>query len=147
MPCSLHSDSSSNLRPHCTQFTRTPRSVDDLKDIGDLEKYIERTDVIQIFLSKGYFGSRNCLREVSATLEKGRPYIFVQEIDAAKGGGSLEALKLELTDVDQRRRLFDGRSATHWYRIQEFQVASKPRTKHQAHVCLVPLASTLDMDI
>mmetsp|Transcript_29917 Transcript_29917/g.73590 ORF Transcript_29917/g.73590 Transcript_29917/m.73590 type:complete len:195 (-) Transcript_29917:947-1531(-) len=121
--------------------------VDDLKDIGDLEKYIERTDVIQIFLSKGYFGSRNCLREVSATLEKGRPYIFVQEIDAAKGGGSLEALKLELTDVDQRRRLFDGRSATHWYRIQEFQVASKPRTKHQAHVCLVPLASTLDMDI
>jgi len=98
--------------------------VDDLKDIGDLEKYIERTDVIQIFLSKGYFGSRNCLREVSATLEKGRPYIFVQEIDAAKGGGSLEALKLELTDVDQRRRLFDGRSATHWYRIQEFQVVS-----------------------
>jgi hypothetical protein len=133
----------SNLRLPCKRPTYTPRSVDNLKDIGDLKTYIERTDVIQIFLSKGYFGSRNCSREVSATLEQHTPYILVQEIDAAKGGASLQALQLELTDVDQRRRLFDGRSATHWYRIQEFQVVCSPE-HNQAHVCPVPLTPTLE---
>ena len=45
--------------------------VDDLEDIGALEEYIEKTGRIMIFVSKGYFKSKNCLREVRATLNPG----------------------------------------------------------------------------
>ena len=37
--------------------------VDDLEDIGALEEYIEKSQSIMIFVSKGYFLSKNCLRE------------------------------------------------------------------------------------
>ena len=50
------------------------RSVDDLENIGDLEKYIDQSGVILLFLSKGYFQSRNwcgtttCLVDLSLPL-------------------------------------------------------------------------------
>ena len=47
--------------------------VDDLKEIGDLELYIDQTLVINIFLSHWYFKSKNCLREVQATVDKSKP--------------------------------------------------------------------------
>ena len=53
--------------------------VDDLNDIGDLEGYIKATGVILCFLSRRYFVSRNCLREVRATLDQGKPIVLVQE--------------------------------------------------------------------
>ena len=33
--------------------------VDDLKDIGALEEYVDATSIIMIFVSKGYFGSKS----------------------------------------------------------------------------------------
>ena len=42
----------------------------DLQDIGDLESYVRATGVMLFFLSKRYFSSRNCLREVRASLEE-----------------------------------------------------------------------------
>jgi len=98
--------------------------VDDLEDIGDLETYIEQSSAILMFLSKGYFRSRNCLREVTATLEQGRPYLFVHEADGGKGGGTLNDLMLELHNVTQREKLFDGRRTTQWHRIADFQLVS-----------------------
>ena len=53
--------------------------IDDLKDIGALEKYIERSQVILFFLSRGYFKSKNCLREIRAALDQGKPIVLVQE--------------------------------------------------------------------
>ena len=40
--------------------------VDDLKDIGALEDYIKATSVVMIFVSKGYFNSKNCVRSRKA---------------------------------------------------------------------------------
>lgn len=68
------------------------------------------------------FQSRNCLREVVATLEKKKPYLFVREADLAKGGAPLDALRLELLDKDHREALFDQRRVTDWFRILDFQV-------------------------
>eukprot|EP00966_Prymnesium_polylepis_P218057 5046647-Prymnesium_polylepis.1 len=59
-----------------------------------------------------------------ATLEQGKPYLFVHEADPRKGGGALEVLQLELQDVTLRERLFDGRRATVWHRIMAFQLVS-----------------------
>ena len=41
--------------------------VDDLKEIGNIKGYIERSDTILVFCSKGYFGSQNCMRELVAS--------------------------------------------------------------------------------
>ena len=47
--------------------------VDDLQDIGDLEGYVRATGVMLFFLSKKYFQSRSCLREIRASLEQEKP--------------------------------------------------------------------------
>ena len=40
--------------------------IDDLEDIGELEKYVAAAQTVLIVLSRGYFGSYNCKREVGA---------------------------------------------------------------------------------
>ena len=44
--------------------------VDDLQDIGNLENYVRQSGVVLYFLSKRYFSSRNCLREVRASIDE-----------------------------------------------------------------------------
>ena len=57
-------------------------------DIGNLEGYIRATGVVLFFLSKGYLGSRNCLREITASLEHEKPLVLVQEQQEDKGGAA-----------------------------------------------------------
>ena len=60
--------------------------VDDLEEIGDLEGYIERTSIILIYCSSGYFQSKNCMREIISATTKGKPIIALIELDASHGG-------------------------------------------------------------
>ena len=53
--------------------------VDDLKDIGALEEYVDATSIIMIFVSKGYFGSKNCLREAVCTVNKRKRITLVHD--------------------------------------------------------------------
>ena len=53
------------------------------------------TGVMLFFLSKHYFTSRNCLREVKASLDAQRPLVLVHEQQEEKGGGPLAALRAE----------------------------------------------------
>ena len=91
--------------------------VDDLDDIGDLEGYIKATGVILCFLSRRYFVSRNCLREVRATRDQGKPIVLVHEEQEDKGGGPLEQLRLECHDDGMRAKIFDGRAPIVWHRM------------------------------
>ena len=53
--------------------------------IKDLEEYVEASTTVLILLgSVRYFKSTNCLREVSAAKENGRPLVLVHEADAQK---------------------------------------------------------------
>ena len=72
--------------------------MDDLHDIANLEGYIAASQRILIFLSKDYFHSVNCMREVRATLEQQKPITFVHETDVKRGGAPLDVLRLELTE-------------------------------------------------
>ena len=45
--------------------------VDDLEDISDIEGYITRSEMVLIFCSQGYFRSKNCMREIRSSVEKG----------------------------------------------------------------------------
>ena len=73
------------------------------------------------FLSKKYFGSRNCLKEIVASIEQGKPLVLVQEQQEDKGGGPLELLKAECRDDEMREAIFDGRTPIAWHRISHFQ--------------------------
>ena len=128
-------------------MNRPWHSVDNLEDVSALERYVKESAVMLLFLSRGCeccparrlwvatpsdahclelsapihafadLKSGACLREVVATLEQKKPYLFVHEADPAKGGASLPALQLELMDEAHRGQLFDGRPATVWHRI------------------------------
>ena len=73
------------------------------------------------FLSKHYFASRNCLREIEASLNTTQPLVLVHEQQEDKGGGSLEALKAECRE-EMRVCIFDGRrTPITWHRISHYQ--------------------------
>ena len=74
------------------------RAPGSLRDIGELEQYIAQSNAINYYLSFGYFKSKNCLREVQATVDEQKPCMCTLECDRAKGGGPLEEIKLELDD-------------------------------------------------
>ena len=87
--------------------------IDNLENIGDLELYIDQSAVIQFFLSKGYFLSRNCVREVVSTIEKKKPLLLVHEADPGKGGAPIEFLRDKECPDECRTPIFDaGRRVT-----------------------------------
>ena len=69
------------------------------------------------------FLSHNCLREINATVDQKKAYMFVHESDAAKGGAPLDLLQKEL-GWNLRKTLFDGQSVTEWHRTTDFQLVS-----------------------
>ena len=76
--------------------------VDDLKEIGDLEAYIDHTHSVLIFCSSGYFSSQNCMRELVQSVYRNKPIITLLEPELNKGGLTRADIKdrLEKADVD-----------------------------------------------
>ena len=68
-----------------------------------------------IFVSKGYFKSKNCIREVRCTIAKSKPITLVH--DPVRGGGSLEFIKNEECDIELHG-IFEGRDVIMWHRIK-----------------------------
>ena len=97
-----------------------------LQEIGNLEIYIDETGAINYFLSRGYFKSKNCLREARAAIDKDKPAMCTLEPDPEKGGGPLQKMKNEVLDNTRLHdAVFDAkRLVTAWYRIAEFQLIS-----------------------
>jgi len=108
------------LLPGCEIFL----DVDDLKNIGELEAYIGRSQVVLCFLSRGYLRSTNCLREVRAALAMGKPIVLVHEADPAKGGGTLAELRSECPEELQAAIFDAGWPMVVWHRIEDFQHVS-----------------------
>ena len=108
--------------PGCQCFL----DVDDLEDIGQLEQYVLRSHCVLIFLSKGYFFSKNCLRELDCALQKKKPLILVHEADFTKGGAPLAILRAdcESQERDAARLFHDLSEIISWHRIAAFQLVS-----------------------
>ena len=97
--------------------------VDDLQAICDLEKYVEQTGCILVFISRGYFYSINCMREAKATTHQKKPVVLLREDDVSKSGISLTDSMKEC-DVwpGVRDYIFNERPAGVLMRIQEHQL-------------------------
>ena len=109
--------------------------MDDLEDIGALEEYIDASQVIQFFCSKGYFKSKNCLREVRSSLQKGKAITLMA--DPEKGGAPLESIKNDECPVEMRGPIFDGREVVRFYRIHDFQLVGLKQVAEQLLVAIV----------
>ena len=66
-------------------------------------------------MSKGYFGSKNCLREVRTAVEKAKPLALVH--DPVRGGATFEAI-WEDECPDDLTGIFEGRNVIVWHRIK-----------------------------
>jgi hypothetical protein len=101
--------------------------VDDLEDIGAIEKYVGESMIILVFLSRGYFNSRNCLREITAAMLHDKPLLLVLEPNEAKGGLTLEEARQECPDK-LREYVFGpgggGRGVILWHRVTVFQLCT-----------------------
>lgn len=90
------------------------------EDIGNLKKYVSQSGVMLFFLSKMYFQSKNCLKEISASLEQEKPIVLVHESNELHGGAPLEALQAECPN-EMRPKIFKGRTPIAWHRISHYQ--------------------------
>ena len=80
--------------------------------------------MVLCFLSRGYLRSTNCLREIRAALEKGKPLVLVHEADPDKGGGTLAELRSECPEELQAAIFEAGWPMAVWHRIEAFQHVS-----------------------
>ena len=80
--------------------------------------------MVLCFLSRGYLRSTNCLREIRAALEMGKPLVLVHEADPDKGGGTLAELRSECPEELQAAIFDAGWPMVVWHRIEAFQHAS-----------------------
>jgi hypothetical protein len=101
-----------------------------LDDIEMLEQYVQMSMSTLIFLSRGYFVSKNCLREAESATAlnsgahllgfKPKPIILVHEADLNHGGAPLSALKAECPE-ELRAPIFAERVIVPWLRIGHLQ--------------------------
>ena len=76
--------------------------VEDLKSLSDLEGYVERSQAVLVMCTKGYFRSRNCMRELITSVRLERPLIVLLELDAARDGLSLAEFVEGLSEAEGR---------------------------------------------
>ena len=89
---------------------------------------VEKTATVMIFVSKGYFKSINCLREVDCTVANDKHIALMH--DPVKGGAPLEVIKEHECPEHLLGPIFmcpDGvtaRPVITWHRIKDFQLVS-----------------------
>jgi hypothetical protein len=74
--------------------------VDDLEDISNLQGYVDRTQTVLVFCSRGYFTSKNCMIELRSTVAKGKPVLALLEPEACHGGLTTEEVREQLVKSD-----------------------------------------------
>ena len=106
-------------------LTKIFLDVDDLQSIDELELYVEQSAVIFVIMSKGYFMSPNCMREVRHAVKQRKRIAPVHEGDPKHGGEPLSVLSMQCPD-DLKQEIFEtkGRVITPWHRVKDFQLVS-----------------------
>jgi hypothetical protein len=102
--------------------------VDDLTEMDALETHVQSSQTVLVFLSRGYFFSHNCKRELAATIQFQKPIILLHEADTHRGGAPLAQLMQECFDDPRTRQyrdhIFENREVILWLRVKEFQLIS-----------------------
>merc|ERR1719174_2749551 len=77
-----------------------------------------------IFVSKGYFHSKNCLREARCSIEKSKPLALMH--DPVRGGAKLKTIIEEECPDEMRDHIFTNaqREMIIYHRIKDFQLVT-----------------------
>lgn len=75
--------------------------MSDLVEIGDLESYIKHSELVLIYCSRGYFQSKNCMRELVASYHMQKSVISLIDLDETRGGMQVNAVKTQLAESDE----------------------------------------------
>ena len=88
---------------------------------------VDRSGVLLVVMSDGYFRSKNCLRELGAAIGADKPIILVHETRPAHGGLPLEALRAQCP-ATLRNRVFgdpiNQSIVVEWHQIKPFQLVA-----------------------
>uniref|UniRef100_A0A7S3T1A3 TIR domain-containing protein n=1 Tax=Emiliania huxleyi TaxID=2903 RepID=A0A7S3T1A3_EMIHU len=90
------------------------------QEFGHLAEEIAASDVVLLFLSRGYFASKACAIEYEAAVRLGKPLILVHEGNENKGGLPLEQARRDCPEP-LREAVFSGRPIVSWQRSDAFQ--------------------------
>ena len=60
--------------------------VDDLDDIARLDEYIAQSQLMMLYVSRGYFTSAACQAEMMSMVKWGKPFLLIHESDPKNGG-------------------------------------------------------------
>ena len=107
-------------------------AVDDLDDISNLEKWVDKSLLFVVLLSgsvdalgkerSDYFHSKNCLRELRHAVESGKEIVFVYEPKAEREGCTLDTHRAACPP--DLLGTLDGGYIIPWYRVRQFQQIS-----------------------
>ena len=67
---------------------------------GYMERYIDLTESVLVFCSRGYFESRNCMRELRLACAKGKPIITILDPESNSGSMSTDEIGTALKESD-----------------------------------------------
>jgi len=110
--------------------------VDSMETVGDLEDSVTKSSTFILFLSKGYFKSQNCKRELRAAFELNKPLVVVYESDR---GATLAGYEDEFNENFQNEDkaimhnyIFNnkGRPAAMWLNETNFQIETIKMVVH-----------------
>ena len=118
------------------------RHLRSLGEIGDLEGYIDRTTTILVYCSKGYFQSRNCMRELISATIKQKPAIALIDPDASHGGRSGEEVRSQRREAggSYAKWGFDAATTPGGQALSDHLVTNEPIEWNRE--CALPTAST-----
>ena len=75
--------------PRSLIYTLLPALISDVDvdglEIGDLEKYIAASGCVMVMVSKGYFDSKNCMRELRSAVNEDKLIVALMDPDPSKG--------------------------------------------------------------
>lgn len=98
--------------------------MDDLVDIANLEGHVRDSDLLLIFLTKGYLASSNCRRELKQALQANKEIVVISEEDANHGAATFAEFEAELDGLSDEDRAacqtlldrVDSSDAFEWHR-------------------------------
>jgi hypothetical protein len=75
--------------------------VDDLEDIGALDKYVEVTSCVLVFCTQGYFESKNCMIELRSAVSMHKRILPLMDTDPSKGGLTRREIESQLHHAEE----------------------------------------------
>ena len=119
--------------------------VDNLTSIADLEHYVQQSDLILIFLTKGYINSKNCRRELIASTTANKPLLLMRETDIdTHGGMTLTMLEDEFALLTEAQQLSNAEALAVRHLLSDgLKMIDYHREKVFKYACLIQIAQTI----